>query len=130
MKNTNNKKVYVLGGVVAVLILLIVSIGVSLSLSNKNDFLNGQVVDGLSFENANITYKNGVSTFSVIVYNENKKIYNANSIDIKITNKEGKSTTITANLDTPLESDEGRLLMVESDQNITDISSLQYKINK
>ena len=67
--------------IVLVLILLIFIIGKTLADSNTG-YLRNQTVSGLSFEDANITYDNGVTTFTTKVYNESGSNYLLKNISI------------------------------------------------
>lgn len=128
MNSKRNK--YVLFGIIGILLVGLTVFGISFALKSDNNFLRNQKVDGLSFENARIEYKDDKSTFSVIVYNENNGVHNAKSIDIKLKDKSGEVTTLTTDIDIPLESDEGRLLTATTDADITNMKSLEYIINK
>ena len=129
MENKKSKKVLVIAVAAFVLIGLIV-FGVSYALKDDGNFLRNQKVNGLSFENAKVEYKNDKSDFSVIVYNENEDSLDVKSIEVKLKDKDNKETTMVIDIDGSLESDEGRLLTATVDKDITDMKTLEYKINK
>ncbi len=129
MENKKSKKVLVIALAAFILIGLIV-FGVSYALKDDGNFLRNQKVDGLSFENAKIEYKNEISNFSVIVYNENEESQDIKSIEIQLVDKNNKETSMIVDIDGILESDEGRLITTSIDKDITDMKTLEYKINK
>lgn len=125
----NNKRNILI--VISVFLLIgIVTFGISFALRDNDDVLSNQKVDGLSFENAKVEYINDVSTFSVIIYNENSTVYNASSIDINIKDKNGKDIKLIGEVGTPLETNEGRLITATVSGDITDMKDLEYVINK
>ena len=130
MENVKNNKRILLGVIGAFILVGIVVFGISYALTGDDNFLKNQKVDGLSFENAKVEYKDGTSTFTVVVYNENNDTYNVESIDIDLKGKNKETVSMNADLGGSLESDEGRLITVTTDKNITDMVSLEYKINK
>ena len=129
MENKKSKKVLVIALAAFILIGLIV-FGVSYALKDDGNFLWNQKVAGLSFENAKIEYKNEISNFSVIVYNENEESQDIKSIEIQLVDKNNKETSMIVDIDGILESDEGRLITTSIDKDITDMKTLEYKINK
>ena len=127
MKNMNKKRI-IIG--VAVLVLAIVIYGVGRSLASPNSQSKPVKVDGLSFENASVTYKKKMSTFTVDVYNENKKTVNMESIDVVLTNKKNESVTLTYEIES-LEADEGRKIIISRiDYDLRDYNKIKYIINK
>lgn len=127
----NNKSKYTLFIIIGLFVIIgLGALGISFALKDEGNFLKNQKVDGLSFENAKVEYKDKVSTFSVIVYNENEDKYDVESIDIQLKDKDGKDVVLTSNIDMPLETDEGRLISATIDSDITDMKSLKYVINK
>ncbi len=129
MENKKSKKVLVIALIAFVLVGLIV-FGISYALKDDGNFLHNQKVNGLSFENAKVEYKNDKSDFSVVVYNENEDTMNVKSIEIQMIDKDNKEVSMVVDLDGALESDEGRLIKTSIDRDITDMKSLEYKINK
>ena len=127
MKNMNKKRI-IIG--VAVLVLAIVIYGVGRSLASPNSQSKTVKVDGLLFENASVEYKNKLSTFTVDVYNENKKTVNMESIDVVLTNKKNESVTLTYEIES-LETDEGRKIIISRiDYDLRDYNKIKYIINK
>ena len=128
MENMKSKKVLVVAIAAFILVGLIV-FGVSYALKDDGNFLRNQKVNGLSFENAKVEYKNDKSNFSVIVYNENEDTLDVKSIEIQLVDKDNKEVNMIVDIDGALESDEGRLLTATIDKDITDMKSLKYVIN-
>ena len=128
MENMKSKKVVVVAIAAFILVGLIV-FGVSYALKDDGNFLRNQKVNGLSFENAKVEYKNDKSNFSVIVYNENEDTLDVKSIEIQLVDKDNKEVNMIVDIDGALESDEGRLLTATIDKDITDMKSLKYVIN-
>lgn len=127
MKNMNKKRI-IIG--VAVLVLAIVIYGVGRSLASPNSQSKPVKVDGLSFENASVTYKKKMSTFTVDVYNENKSTYRLSNINIKLENKKGNNIVLTYDIES-LESDEGRKIIIENiDYDLRDYNKISYTITK
>ncbi len=124
----NKKKRIMIGLLFVVLVILIYGIGKSIATPNST--FKTQKVDGLSFENADIDYNNELSTFTVDVYNENKKVYNMKSIDIILKKDKEDSVTLTYEID-KLESDEGRKIIIDKiEYNLLNYKKINYKINK
>lgn len=123
------KKKILLGvGILVIIGLAIFS--VSYALNTEKDPLSDQKIDGISFESAKVEYKDGTSTFTVIVYNEEASNSSVRSIDINITDKDNKDIKLVSNVDNGLQAGEGRLLTATTDKDITSIKSLEYVINK
>ena len=110
------------------LILLIFIIGKTLADSNTG-YLRNQTVSGLSFEDANITYDNGVTTFTAKVYNESGSEYTLKTINV-ILDSSNKTTTLTGYIGESLENEEGKILRISIDDDLSDSTKLTYKINK
>jgi len=104
--------------------------GVSYALNTDRDPLSDQKIDGISFESAKVEYKDGISTFTVIIYNEDASNSNVKSIGINIKDKDNKDIKLVSDVDNGLEAGEGRLLTATVDKDITNIKSLEYVINK
>ena len=128
MKNMNKKRIII--GLAAVLVLAVVIYSVGRSLATPASQSKIENVDGLLFENANVEYEDKLSTFTVDVYNENKKTYNMKSIDITLTNKKKESITLTYEIDS-LEANEGRKIIISKiDYDLRDYNKISYKVNK
>ena len=130
-KIKNNKTLMGLVSAVFVLVVGVVLITVGKSLATTDSsILRNQTVDGLSFENANISCESGVCTFTVDVYNENKSTYALKDIDINFKQSDDSVITLVGYIGESLESEEGRKLTASIDKNIEDSIELEYKINK
>ena len=77
----NNKKTAIILGSVFLVVIVGLIIGRTFSDPNSG-YLRNQTVDGLSFENATLEYKDGVSTFAVNVYNDSGDVYNLKTINV------------------------------------------------
>ena len=83
----------------------------------------------LSFENATLEYKDGVTTFEARVYNESGGEYTLKTINV-ILDSSSKTTTLTGYIGESLESEEGKILRISIDDDLSDSTKLTYKINK
>ena len=115
----------------SIFIIMIVTFLIGRSLADPNSgYLRNQSVDGLSFENAELVYENGITTFTVEVYNESGDIYNLKDISIQLTDEADKVTTLVGYIGDSLDEEEGTYLKASIDQDLSDIVSLEYVINK
>lgn len=124
-----NKKSLIVLSCLIVLSLVMFIIGKTVADPNTG-YLRNQVVDGLSFENANISYENGITTFMVEVYNESGDIYSLKTIDVNFKDQNDKETTLLGYIGDTLEIEEGKYLKASIDQDLSDTISISYKINK
>ena len=100
------------------------------TLSDPNTgYLRNQTVEGLSMEDASLEYKDGVSTFTANVFNESGDIFNLKTIEVILESK-SKTITLTGYIGETLEKEEGRVLRISIDQDLSDSEKLTYKINK
>lgn len=130
MKNNYKKKVSIIS-IVAFIIVALITISIKASLAKPDtNYLKNQSIDGISFEEANLEYKDGISTFTVNVYNNNKKDYELKKVTINVKGTDGKVTSLVSEVNSILESEEGRQISVTTNKDITDLISLEYKINK
>ena len=124
----NNKKTAIILGSVFLVVIVGLIIGRSFSDPNSG-YLRNQTVDGLSFENATLEYKDGVTTFEAKVYNESGSEYTLKTINV-ILDSSSKTTTLTGYIGESLESEEGKILRISIDDDLSDSNKLTYKINK
>ena len=124
----NNKKTAIILGSVFLVVIVGLIIGRSFSDPNSG-YLRNQTVDGLSFENATLEYKDGVTTFEAKVYNESGSEYTLKTINV-ILDSSSKTTTLTGYIGESLESEEGKILRISIDDDLSDSTKLTYKINK
>ena len=123
------KKKGIITGLLAIVLVIIV-LGVGKSFASNDGVFKTQKIDGLSFENAEIQYDNKLSTFTVDVYNENKKEYNMKSIDIILKNQEKDTITLNYVIDN-LKADEGRKIIIDKiDYDLSSYTKIKYRINK
>ncbi len=124
----NNKKTAIILGSVFLVVIVGLIIGRSFSDPNSG-YLRNQTVDGLSFENATLEYKDGVTTFEAKVYNESGSEYTLKTINV-ILDSGSKTTTLTGYIGESLENEEGKVLRISIDDDLSDSNKLTYKINK
>ena len=124
-----NKKSLIILSCLIVLSVVMLIFGKTVADPNTG-YLRNQVVDGLSFENANISYENGITTFIVEVYNESGDIYSLKTIDVSFKDKNDKETILPGYIGDTLEVEEGKYLKASIDQDLSDTISISYKINK
>ena len=124
----NNKKTAIILGSIFLVIIVGLIIGRSFSDPNSG-YLRNQTVDGLSFENATLEYKAGVTTFEAKVYNESGSEYTLKTINV-ILDSSSKTTTLTGYIGESLENEEGKILRISIDDDLSDSNKLTYKINK
>ena len=131
IKNIDYKqKVTVIGLIgLALLTIVILKIGSTLADPNSN-YLKNQEVDGLVFEDANVVYEDGKSTFTVNVYNYGDEEYSLKTININFKDKDGNINTLIGYIGDKLKVEEGRQLTAIIDKDITDSINLEYIINK
>lgn len=124
-----NKKSLIILSCLIVLSVVMLIFGKTVADPNTG-YLRNQVVDGLSFENANISYADGITTFMVEVYNESGYIYSLKTIDVSFKDKNDKETILPGYIGDTLEVEEGKYLKASIDQDLSDTISISYKINK
>lgn len=129
--NNLNTKTKTTVGIIGVMLVAILAITIGTSLADtESNYLKNQKIDGISFEDANVVYKDGVSTITVNIYNTNKDKYNIKTITMNFKDNEGKTITLVSYVGDPLEADEGRQITASIDKNITESVNLEYVINK
>ena len=115
----------------SLLIVFLVVFLVGRTIADPNSgYLRNQSVDNLSFENANLVYENGITTFTVEVYNESGENYSLKNISINLKNDSNDITTLVGYIGEELETDEGKLITASIDKDLTDSTSLEYVVNK
>lgn len=93
-------------------------------------YLGDQIVDGLSFEDAGLSYNNGITTFTAKVYNKSGDTYNLKTINIKFKDSKDKETTLIGYIGDSLEKNDSKYLNASIDQDLSDSISIVYVINK
>lgn len=125
------KKNKILALVASLVVLVGVIFLVGRSVADPNTgYLRNQSVDGLSFENAELVYENGITTFTAEVYNESDSTYSLKYVDINLTDGDGNVTTLIGYIGDTLEKDEAKLITASIDDDLSDSVSLEYVINK
>lgn len=122
--------------IIAILIIIgiIVSI-VALTLKfSKADtetiYSKAQTVDGLTFENGKLEYKDGVSTYIVNVTNDNTDNYQLKYINITFTKADNSTETLIGYIGNELEPDEVKIITASIDDDLTDVTKLTFSIVK
>ena len=96
----------------------------------NSGYLRNQTVDGLSFENASLVYENGVTTFTVEVYNESGDSYSLKNISINLKDEDNTVTTLVGYIGESLDKDEAKLITASIDQDLSSSVNLEYVVNK
>lgn len=122
-------KILTLVASLVVLVGVIFLVGRSVADPNTG-YLRNQSVDGLSFENAELVYENGITTFTAEVYNESDSTYSLKYVNINLTDGDGNVITLIGYIGDTLEKDEAKLITASIDDDLSDSVSLEYVINK
>lgn len=132
----NQKPLKVLGvsafivAVLTCLIVLVINVGNSYLNSNTGGIPN-QVVDGLSFENANMQVENGISKYTVEVINDLSESINLKTIDVVLKDEKGEEITrLIGYIGNTIESGESKILEASIDEEVNDVSQVEYFIHK
>ena len=124
----NKKKITIISIVAVVLLVAIYFIGRSVATPDST-ILKDQVVENLSFKNADLKYENGVSTLNVTVANDTKEDINLSTITVKLT-ESGKVTEMIGYIGPVLKSENETVMTASIDKDITNSEKLEYIINK
>ena len=130
--NRRNKKAKIglLSGVLIIVVaVVIIFVGKSMATTDSS-ILRNQTVGGLSFENATLEYKEGVSTYTVDVYNEEKDKITLKNIEIDFKQSDGTTITLTGYVGNSLESDEGKKMQASVDLDLTNSTDIEFNIVK
>ena len=128
-----NNKTKVIVGICTVLIVGILGFKIiKKAFANPDDssYLKNQIVDGLSFENASLNVENGISKYTVEVVNDNNTDYSLKTINVVFKDSEGNEATLLGYIGEILEVNEKKVLDVSIDEEIEDIATITYSINK
>ena len=130
-KLTKNQKKMIIGAI-SLFLLAIITIGIGVSYSStESGYLSDQTVEGLTFENAKLVYENGISTYTVEVVNDLEEDYNLNNINIIFKDGDGNEiVSLLGYIGNKLAVGETKIIDASIDQEITDITSIEYVINK
>ena len=128
---TKSQKRRLLGGL-GCLFLAIILIGIGASYSDPNSsYLSDQTVDNLEFKNANLVYENGVSKYTAEVTNSLTTNYALKTINIIFKDSTGTEIeNLIGYIGNNLTPGEVKLLDASVDRELTDIITIEYKINK
>ena len=130
--NRLNKKARMglLSGVLIIVVaVVIIFVGKSIA-STDSSILRNQTVEGLSFENAILEYKDGVTTYTVDVYNENKEKVSLKNIEINFKQEDDTYITLTGYIGNSLDSDEGKKMQASVDLDLTNSTDIEFNIVK
>ena len=126
-----NKKKIIITGILLVVVIAVVAYILKPTVSTiDSTILKNQTVDGLSFEEANMTFNDGITTFTVNVSNDNKETYSLKYVEIKFTDPSDDVVTLIGYVGESLLSDETRAITASIDKDITSAKKLEYSIVK
>ena len=126
-----NKKKIAIISVLSILVIGIAIYFIGRSVATiDSTILKNQIVDGLSFTDANLVYENGISTLTVNATNTNKETYSLNYIEIKVTEESGNVITLIGYIGDSIDSEQKKIITASIDKDITTATSLEYIINK
>jgi len=122
----NKKKI-----IIAILSVFIITVGIMIirKAYSTTSPLDNQVIEGISFENVNVDKKDDITTFECEVINDNSFTKELKTISV-IIQDENNSYNLTGYIGNSLEKDEHKILKISIDQEIGEIKSITYKINK
>ena len=124
-----SKKPIIIIGSLLIVMIVIFLIGRSVADPNSG-YLRNQSVDGLSFENAELVYENGITTFTAEVYNESGDIYSLKNISIQLTDEADTVTTLVGYIGESLDVDEAKRITASIDQDLSSSVNLEYVVNQ
>ena len=130
--NRLNKKARtgLLSGVLIIVVaVVIIFVGKSMATTDSS-ILRNQTVEGLSFESATLEYKDGVTTYTVDVYNENKEKVSLKNIEINFKQEDDTYITLTGYIGNSLDSDEGKKMQASVDLDLTKSTDIEFNIVK
>ena len=126
-----NKPLYITS--ISIICILVVSavtlLGFNITHSSilTSELLKDKEVDNLVFSNADL---NG-NKLSVEVKNNNDEVYTLNTIDVVFKDESGSEiTTLSGYIGNSLNKDDVKRLVVETDEDLSNSYSIEYKINK
>ena len=126
-----NKKKIAIISVLSILVIGIAIYFIGKSVATVDStILKDQVVDGLSFTNADLKVEDGVSTLTVNVTNENKEAYSLKYVEIKLTDSSDNIISLIGYIGETLSSDETRIINASIDKDVSTATKLEYIINK
>jgi len=129
-KLNKKQKIGILGGLACILLVVLVLSLVPSYSSTESGYLTDQTVSGLSFENAELNINNGVSTYTVDVTNDLEEVYSLKNINIVFKDSSGNETVLLGYIGDKLSVSETKIMESSIDIELTDIVSIEYKINK
>ena len=131
MKKLKSKEIKGLIGALIIVVIGIVLVTVGKSISTEDSsVLRNQIVENLSFENAEITCNSGICTYTVDVYNESGSTYELKTIDINLKQEDESIITLVGYIGDKLETEEGKKITASIDKDISNSTNVEYVINK
>ena len=126
-----NKPLYITS--ISIICILVVSavtlLGFNITHSSilTSELLKNQEIDNLVFSNADL---NG-NKLSVEVKNNSNEVYTLNTIDVVFKDESGSEiTTLSGYIGNSLNTGDVKRLVVETDEDLSDSYSIEYRINK
>ena len=128
------QKITILSGIICAFVAVaIINLGLSFA-STESDvetYLVDQVVDGLSFEKADLVYENGISKYTAELHNDQSSDYMLKYIEIVFKDVDSNEITRMATyVGDNIKADSVRYITASIDQEITGISAIEYVIQK
>lgn len=131
-KITKNQKIIGIVTIVLFVGVIVFQIIKGTRATDDPGFLKNQTVEDLEFSNASLEYENNVSTFSVEVMNAlEEDDYKLTTIEIIFKDSDGKIIeSLLGYIGNTIEPKEVKILEASVDREITNVSSIEYVINK
>ncbi|HOB25828.1 MAG TPA: hypothetical protein PKG93_01615 [Bacilli bacterium] len=121
----SNKKILI--GVIILLVLGLFVYKLNFTKSIETPSFPNQTVESLTFTDASILD----NKLTVIVKNDTENDYNLKTIDVSFVDSSGNTiTTIKGYVGNTLKSNDSKKLVVQTDKDISNTSSITYNINK
>lgn len=127
----NNKKSLILSGIIVIAIIgcsvVLINFKFSKASIDTSRLLENQTVENIEFLNASINNNN----LKVVVHNNEATTYNLKTIDVIFKDSNGnKIESINTFIGNDLDGNEYKQLSVDTDADLSNAYSIQYRINK
>ena len=121
--------------IASVLVIALITVAVTLTINfsradENSVYSTTQTIDGITFQNGRLEYKNGVSTYTVDVVNDNGVIYNLKYINITFTKADNSVETLIGYIGESILKDEVKTLTASIDDDLTNVTKLTFSIVK
>ena len=108
-----------------------VALTINFSRADENSvYSTTQTIDGITFQNGRLEYKNGISTYTVDVVNDNVDTYNLKYINITFTKADNSVETLIGYIGETILKDEAKTLTASIDDDLTNVTKLTFSIVK